>query len=182
MSAAGRAGARANIRAVTRPTARRAGEGDASAVAALLAEFQDVFEEGRPDDETLRVGVRRLMDGGDAEFFLVGEPPVGIAVARFRWSLMFQCDDAYLEDLYVRAPHRRQGYGRALLEAVFARTRERGGVYIELGASAADAEAVAFYDALGFTYRAQGPEGPPTRVYARWVAEPPAWQRGAWPL
>jgi ribosomal protein S18 acetylase RimI-like enzyme len=101
---------------------------------------------------------------------------------RFRWSLMLQCEDAYLEELYVRASHRRRGYGRALLEAAFARARERGGVYIELGASAGDAEAVAFYEALGFTSRAEGAEGPPTRVYARWVAEPPPWQRGAWPL
>jgi len=162
--------------------ARRAGEGDAPAVAALLAEFQDVYEEGRPDDEVLRAGVRRLMDGGDAEFFLAGEPPVGVALVRFRWSLMLQCEDAYLEDLYVRASHRRRGCGRALLEAVFARTRERGGVYVELGASAGDTDAVAFYEALGFTYRAQSAEGPATRVYARWVAEPPPWQRGAWPL
>lgn len=171
-----------SIPAVMRATARRAGEGDASLVAALLAEFQDVFEEGRPDDDALRAGVRRLMDGGDAEFFVAGEPPVAVALVRFRWSLMLQCEDAYLEDLYVRAAHRRRGYGRALLEAVFARTRERGGVYIELGASAGDTEAVAFYEALGLTYRAQGPEGPPTRVYACWVAEPPPWQRGAWPL
>jgi ribosomal protein S18 acetylase RimI-like enzyme len=167
---------------VTGATARWAGQGDVSAVAALLAEFQDVFDEGRPDDETLRAGVRKLMDGGDAEFFLAGEPPVGIALVRFRWSLMLQCEDAYLEELYVRASHRRRGYGRALLEAAFARARERGGVYIELGASAGDAEAVAFYEALGFTSRAEGAEGPPTRVYARWVAEPPPWQRGAWPL
>jgi ribosomal protein S18 acetylase RimI-like enzyme len=165
-----------------RATARRASEDDVSAVATLLAEFQDVFEEGRPDDEALRAGIPRLMDGGDAEFFLAGEPAVGVAVVRFRWSLMLQCEDAYLEDLYVRASHRRRGYGRALLEAVFARTRERGGVYIELGASAGDAEAIAFYETLGFTDRAEGPEGPRTRVYARWVAEPPAWQRGAWPL
>jgi hypothetical protein len=32
------------------PTARRA---DVSAVATLLGEFQEVFEEGRPDDHTL---------------------------------------------------------------------------------------------------------------------------------
>jgi ribosomal protein S18 acetylase RimI-like enzyme len=173
----------ATIRAVRgRPTARWAGEADVSAVAALLAEFQDVFEEGRPDDHALRLGVRRLMEGGDAEFFLAGEPPVGIALARFRWSLMLQCEDAYLEDLYVRASHRRRGYGRALLEAVFERIRERGGVYVELGASANNTEAVAFYQALGFTDRAGSANGPPTRVYARWVAEPPLWQRGAWPL
>ena len=163
-------------------TAWRARESEADTVASLMAEFHDVFDEGRPDDDALLAGVRRLMAGDDAEFFLTGDPPVGVAVVRFRWSLILQCEDAYLEDLYVRSSDRRRGHGRALLEAAFARARERGCVYIELGASETDAEAIAFYDALGFTDRSGGPEGPPTRVYARWIAEPPPWERGAWPL
>jgi ribosomal protein S18 acetylase RimI-like enzyme len=147
-----------------------------------MAEFHDVFDEGRPSDDALRAGARRLMAGGDAEFFLTGDPPVGVAVVRFRWSLILQCEDAYLEDLYVRSSHRRRGHARALLETAFARARERGCVYVELGASEADGEAIAFYEALGFTDRSGGPDGPPTRVYARWIAEPPSWERGAWPL
>jgi ribosomal protein S18 acetylase RimI-like enzyme len=162
--------------------ARRAGPSEIEVVAALMAEFHDVFGVGRPDDDALRAGVRRLMDGGDTEFFLAGEPAVGVAVVRFRWSLILQREDAYLEDLYVRESHRRQGLGRALVEAACQSTRERGGVYIELGASEGDREAIALYEALGFTYHADGPDGPPVRVYARWVAEPPPWQRGEWPL
>jgi ribosomal protein S18 acetylase RimI-like enzyme len=147
-----------------------------------MAEFHDVFEEGRPDDYALRAGVHRLMGGDDAEFFLTGHPPVGVAVVRFRWSLIVQCEDAYLEDLYVRASHRRRGHGRALLVSAFGRARERGCVYMDLGASEEDAEAIAFYEALGFTAHSGGPNGPPTRVYARWIAEPPPWEQGAWPL
>jgi hypothetical protein len=62
---------------VTGATARWAGQGDVSAVAALLAEFQDVFNEGRPDDETLRAGVRRLMDG---------ETPSSFSPVTRRWG------------------------------------------------------------------------------------------------
>jgi ribosomal protein S18 acetylase RimI-like enzyme len=162
--------------------ARRARSDDVETVAALMAEFHDSFDEGRPDDDALRSGVRRLMEGGDADFFLAGDPPVGVAVVRFRWSLILQCDDAYLEDLYVRESQRRRGLGRALVEAACERARERGGVYLELGASEGDEEAIAFYEALGFTHRAEGPDGPPTHVYARWIAEPPPWEKGAWPL
>ncbi len=57
------------------PAARRAGE----AVAALLAEFFDVEEVGRPDDETLHAGVARLIGADEAEFFYaarwIAEPP-----------------------------------------------------------------------------------------------------------
>ncbi|MFN2591965.1 MAG: GNAT family N-acetyltransferase [Candidatus Dormibacteria bacterium] len=161
---------------------RRAGRADARAVAAILAEFQDVFGEPRPDDVAMRSGVERLLAGGDAEYFLAGEPVVGVAALRFRWSLISQADDAYLEELYVRESHRRRGLGRSLMEACFARVRERGGSYLELGVDGGDREAIAFYEALGFTDRSGGPDGPPVRVYARWVGEPPPWERGTWPL
>jgi len=162
--------------------AHRASEEDVEAVAALLAEFHDVEREGRPDDETLRAGVARLIGGEDAEFFLAGEPPVGVAEVRYRWSLFSQAEDAYLEDLYVRASHRRQGLGRALLEAAFERARERGAVRIELGASEGDTDAIAFYEALAFENRFGGTDGPRALFYARWVAEPPPWQAASTPL
>ncbi len=158
------------------PAARRAGEGDVEAVAALLAEFFDVEEVGRPDDETLHAGVARLIGADEAEFFLAGDPPVGVAEVRYRWALMSQAEDAYLEDLYVRESHRRRGLGRALLEAAFERARERGAVRIELGASEEDTEAIAFYEALGFENRFDGGDGPRALFYARWIAEPPPWE------
>jgi len=162
--------------------ARRAGTEDVEAVASLMAEFHDVEGAGRPDDEAIRAGVVRLIDADEAEFFLAGEPPVGVAVVRYRWALMSQAGDAYLEDLYVRESRRRDGLGRALLEAAFASARERGAIRIELGASEGDTEAIAFYEALGFENRFDGGDGPRALFYARWIAEPPPWEDPSEPL
>ena len=152
------------------------------AVAALLAEFHDVEGEPRPHEEAIRAGVARLIAGDDAEFFLAGEPPVGVAEVRYRWAIFTQAEDAFLEDLYVRESDRRRGLGRALLEATFERARERGAIRLELGASEGDTEAIAFYEALVFENRYERPDGPRALVYARWVAEPPPWPTGTSPL
>lgn len=162
--------------------ARLAGETDIEAAAGLMAEFHDVEGAGRPDDETLRAGVARLIRAGEAEFFLIGQPAVGVAEVRYRWSLFSQAEDAYLEDLYVRVAHRRQGLGRALVEAAITRARERGAVRMELGASEGDTEATAFYEALGFENRFEDPDGHRALLYSRWVSEPPPWQAGKSPV
>ena len=55
----------------------------------------------------------------------------------------------WLEDLFVRPSHRRKGLGRALLAAVAARTRERGGERLEWAALDWNELALDFYRGLG---------------------------------
>jgi GNAT superfamily N-acetyltransferase len=55
----------------------------------------------------------------------------------------------WLEDLFVRPPHRRFGVGRALLAAVAARARERGGERLEWAALDWNELALGFYRGLG---------------------------------
>jgi GNAT superfamily N-acetyltransferase len=55
----------------------------------------------------------------------------------------------WLEDLFVRPPHRRFGVGRALLSAVAARAREHGGERLEWAALDWNELALGFYRRLG---------------------------------
>ena len=55
----------------------------------------------------------------------------------------------WLEDLFVREEHRGEGVGRALLEAVAARVRERGGERLEWAALDWNEPALGFYRRIG---------------------------------
>ena len=73
---------------------------------------------------------------------------VGVAVLAYRLSISATGPFVSIEDLYVRPDERRQGVGRALLEAVEKRCASRGVSYVE--AQVEDEEAAAFYSALGY--------------------------------
>jgi len=57
---------------------------------------------------------------------------------------------AYVYGTYVRPEYRRQGTGRALLEAVIARAREVGLRQIQLSVTQANRAAVLLYESCGF--------------------------------
>jgi GNAT superfamily N-acetyltransferase len=62
----------------------------------------------------------------------------------------FQClPGVWVEDLFVRPPHRGGGTGRALLAHVASVAVERGYGRVELGALDWNEPALGFYDALG---------------------------------
>jgi ribosomal protein S18 acetylase RimI-like enzyme len=82
---------------------------------------------------------------------LVGSPPVGVALIRFREAVFHDKLDAYLEELYVAPDHRGGGLGRALLERVLDIARERGAGRIDLGTSTDDVAARHLYESLGFS-------------------------------
>ena len=70
----------------------------------------------------------------------------------------------WLEDLFVRPSHRREGVGRALLAAVAARVRERGGERLEWAALDWNELALGFYRGSA---RATMASGSPTAWTAR---------------
>jgi ribosomal protein S18 acetylase RimI-like enzyme len=104
-----------------------------------------------------------MIDSGAATFLLVGEPPVGIAMLRFRESVWTDRLDAYLEELYVAPDRRREGVGRALLERTLDFARERGAGRIDLGTAVDDRAARALYESVGFT-NFEKPDEPGTRM------------------
>jgi GNAT superfamily N-acetyltransferase len=107
-----------------------------------------------------------------------GGAAVGYAIFFPTFSTFLASTGIWLEDLFVRPAHRGGGVGRALLAAVAARLRERGGQRLEWAALDWNEPALGFYRALGartmgewITHRLDGPalaqladEAPPGRV------------------
>jgi GNAT superfamily N-acetyltransferase len=95
--------------------------------------------------------IARAVERGDLEVLAAwAEPgirPVGVAVLAFRPSLSLGALFASIEDIYVSTDARWRGTGRALLEAVEGRCKERGVSYVEVQT---DVEAAPFYEALGY--------------------------------
>ncbi len=130
----------------------RAAPDEAPAVAALLAGFRDHLGYDFPSDGSLLRSVERIIARDDAEYLLAatdGEPQ-GVAQVRYRWSVWWDAEDCWLEDLYVRPDGRGAGLGRALVEAVLERARARGCRRVELDVSSENPAALALYRSLGF--------------------------------
>jgi GNAT superfamily N-acetyltransferase len=73
----------------------------------------------------------------------------GYAVYFPTFSSFLASSGIWLEDLFVRPPHRRFGVGRALLSTVAARTRARGGERLEWAALDWNELALGFYRGIG---------------------------------
>ena len=129
----------------------RAAPDEAPAVAALLGAFRDHLGYDQPSDASLLASVERIIGRDDAEYLLAGErDPVGVAQVRYRWSVWWDAEDCWLEDLYVRPEARGEGVGRTLTQAVIDRATERGCRRVELDVNSENPAAMALYQSLGF--------------------------------
>jgi ribosomal protein S18 acetylase RimI-like enzyme len=129
----------------------------------LLHAFNQEFDDPSPGAQFVAARARNLIASDAATFLLVGDPPVGIAMVRFRESVWSDKLDAYLEEFYVAPKHRGHGLGRALLERVLEFARERGASRIDLGTAVDDRAARALYESVGFT-NFERPDDPGTRM------------------
>ena len=134
---------------------RLAEPADAGEVARLLGAFRDWMEEREPTDESIAASVERLIADPATEFLLgaveAGAPPAGVCQLRYRHSVWTATPDCWLEDLFVDAPARRHGLGRALVLAAIERAHARGARRIELDTNAENHGAIALYESLGFS-------------------------------
>lgn len=144
---------------------RRAGEGDATAIAQLLHDFNSEYEDFTPGVPTLTERIGELLAESAITVLLAGDPPAGFALFRIRPSLWAKAGDAYLEELYVIPEQRRQGIGRALLEASIEAARQAGANHFELTTGETDTEARALYESRGFTNHEGAPNGPRMLYY-----------------
>jgi ribosomal protein S18 acetylase RimI-like enzyme len=75
--------------------------------------------------------------------------PMGYVVLTLRFSMEYGGLDAFIDDLFIRAPYRRRGLGRALIDALFEECERRGvlAVHVEVGQD--NAAANALYSSYG---------------------------------
>ncbi len=148
---------------------RRATPGDAGAVARLLHDFQEEFDEPSPGVEALTERYEELIRNRDMTVLLAGDGGDGFAQLRYRPWVYSAGPNAhsYLEELYVVPDLRGNGLGRALLEAAMETARDEGATHMELGTSQDDTAALALYESAGFTNREGSPEGPVMLFYER---------------
>jgi ribosomal protein S18 acetylase RimI-like enzyme len=146
---------------------RRAEPADAEVIARLLHDFNREYDEPTPDPPALAKRVRQLLVEGEVTVLLAGSGPYGVAVLRFRPSIWSQALECYLAELYVVPDRRRQGIGRALMEAAIELARAEGADYMDLGTSEDDVAARALYESFGFSNREGKPDGPINYFYER---------------
>jgi GNAT superfamily N-acetyltransferase len=115
-----------------------------------LAEYEDLLHELQATEKQLSealFGPRPAAEALIAEF---DKPHVVVGYALYfpTFSSFLASSGVWLEDLFVRPAHRREGVGRALLAAVAARLRERGGQRLEWAALDWNEPALRFYSGL----------------------------------
>jgi ribosomal protein S18 acetylase RimI-like enzyme len=131
----------------------RAGPEDAPRVAELLAAFRRHMGRDWPDDAAFLATVERLLADDRTEYLLgaVGDGTAqGVTQLRFRWTIWWDAEDCWLEDLYVLDEARGAGLGRALVEAALALAEERGCRRLDLDVEPENGPARALYQSLGF--------------------------------
>ncbi len=131
---------------------RSAGRGDVPLLLSMireLAEYEQLAEQVQATEPLLE---RALFETPPAAEALIAEhhgKAIGYALFFPTFSTFLAIQGIWLEDLYVRPSHRNAGAGRALLAAVAARLRERGGQRLEWAALDWNELALGFYRGLG---------------------------------
>jgi len=116
---------------------------------AALAEYEHLEHELHATAEQLSEALFGEDPAAEALIAEVGSEAAGYALFFPTFSSFLASRGVWLEDLFVRPSHRGAGVGRALLAAVAARTRERGGGRLEWAALDWNELALGFYRSLG---------------------------------
>ena len=146
---------------------READVEDCVVVGRLLHDFNLEFGVTTPGADALAARIAELIEDGDTHVLLIGDPPAGVSVMRFRKSIWSPALECYLAELYVVPALRGRGLGRALMEATIDFARGRGADYMDLGTAETDVTARALYESLGFNNREGRPDGPINYYYER---------------
>jgi GNAT superfamily N-acetyltransferase len=152
---------------ITPPIIRAAEPRDVALLLGLfgeLAEYEHLEHELRATEERLSEALFGRRPAAEALIAERGTEAVGYALFFPTFSSFLANEGIWLEDLFVRLSHRGTGVGRALLSAVAARVRERGGERLEWAALDWNEPALGFYRRLGastmgewITHRLDGP-------------------------
>lgn len=135
---------------------RRANPEDAPAIARMLHDFNEEFEEPTPGVAVIEPRVRRFIEEDTKLYFLVGEDPFGFAQMDFIASIWSDEPVGHLDELYVRPDRRGKGAGRELMTAILADARQRGVAGMEVVTGEDDTAARGLYESVGFANEIEG--------------------------
>ena len=135
--------------------------------ALLLNDFNAEYDDPVTDPQWQAQHLAALVAGGDTSVLLTGDPPVGLAILRFRTATWAPVTEAYLAELYVAPGHRGRGIGRAFLTDVLEHARQRGATFIDLNTSEDDEAARHLYESFGFDCHEGRGAGPLAIYYER---------------
>jgi GNAT superfamily N-acetyltransferase len=134
------------------PVIRAARPGDEALVLELigeLAEYEHLTHLMRATEELIAEALFGERPAAEALIAEVGGEPAGYALFFPTFSTFLAIQGIWLEDLFVRPDHRGAGVGAALIAAVAAITRERGGDRLEWSALDWNELALGFYRGIG---------------------------------
>lgn len=130
-----------------------------------LAAYENLEHELRGTEEQLSEALFGERPAAEALIAERGDETAGYALFFSTFSSFLASQGVWLEDLFVRPPHRGAGVGKALLAAVAASVRDRGGERLEWAALDWNELALGFYRSLGartmrewITHRLDGQE------------------------
>lgn len=125
---------------------------DLPALIDLVLGYIDFYERPRPERRELEGLARRLLESPTEGRQLVateGPDAIGFATLYFTYSTLRASRVAILNDLYVRAAHRRRGVATRLFEACRSVAREEGCPSMQWETHPDNTQARALYEKLG---------------------------------
>jgi GNAT superfamily N-acetyltransferase len=116
-----------------------------------LAEYEHLEHELKATEEQLGESLFGARPAAEALIAEREGEAIGYALFFPTFSSFLASTGVWLEDLFVRPSNRAEGVGKALLEAVAALVRERGGERLEWAALDWNELALGFYRGIGAT-------------------------------
>jgi ribosomal protein S18 acetylase RimI-like enzyme len=128
---------------------------DAGTIVSLLDEMDEFYGDPKIesfDDRLAQVNDSVFENGSSCCVVLAraGDDVVGLASCSMLWPAVRTTRSLYLKELYVLKAWRGKGVGRALMNEVQRMANEGGCSRIEFTTDVQNADAQAFYEALGF--------------------------------
>ena len=133
-----------------RAVAHRAGADDATEVARLLHNFNTEFDTPTPGAVILARRLQSLLAEPKTVAYLIGEPPVGVALVTLRSNVWYDGPVALLDELYVAPQHRGRGLGSVIIRQLVSDAIDMGVSVIEINVDEEDVDAQRFYERHGF--------------------------------
>lgn len=133
---------------------RTASLDDLNHLSGLVISFRNHFDRTEPTDIEFVEGIKKLMNGEDAQFFMaldVKKAPIGYVLQRYQFNMWSNGTEARIEDLFVDPVCRQGGTGKSLIEYSINRAIEKRCTTMCLDTNENNIASNKIYSQLGFS-------------------------------